>query len=113
MQNKWNSTSKVKSTEIPDTIWTFFKIPIPQPEYKFHPTRQWAIDYAWPDVKVALEIEGGVWTRGRHVRPIGYIKDMEKYNSMVLCGWLLLRFTPNNIDYMLIRNAIKYRKIIK
>lgn len=97
---------------IPDAAWTFFKIPAPHPEYKFHPVRKWRIDYAWPETKVAVEIEGGVWNGGRHVQPRGFIKDIEKYNSMALCGWLLLRFTPDKIDFRLIKNAIQYRNTI-
>lgn len=78
----------------------------------FHPIRKWRIDYAWPEYKVALEIEGGVWTNGRHVRPSGYIKDMEKYNSMEMYGWLLLRYVPAGINYGQIRNAIELRKAL-
>lgn len=28
-------------------------------EHRFHPTRRWRFDFAWPDEKVALEVEGG------------------------------------------------------
>ena len=41
-------------------------------EYLFHPTRKWRFDYAIPDHKIALEVEGGVWTGGRHTRPQGF-----------------------------------------
>jgi very-short-patch-repair endonuclease len=64
-------------------------------ELRFHPSRQWRFDYAIPELKIAIEIEGGVWTRGRHNRGTGFIKDMEKYNAAASLGWLLLRFTPD------------------
>ena len=34
-------------------------------EWKFHPVRRWRFDYAFPDFRVALEVEGGVFTGGR------------------------------------------------
>lgn len=76
-------------------------MPPPKAEYKFHSTRKWRIDYAWPDIKLAIEIEGGVFKRshGRHTNPIGFIKDMEKYNALTEMGWHLLRYIPGKIDY--------------
>ena len=47
---------------------------------------------------MALEIEGGVWTRGRHTRAKGYIGDMEKYNAAALMGWHVLRVTPQQVS---------------
>lgn len=51
-------------------------------EYRFHPTHRWRFDYAIPQWHIALEVEGGVWTRGRHVSPKGFLADMEKYNRL-------------------------------
>ena len=70
-------------------------------EYKFHPTRKWKFDFANPELKIAVEQEGGVWVRGRHNRGVGFLNDMEKYNTAVLLGWKVLRYPPN-----LILNAI-------
>ena len=63
-------------------------------EYKFHPTRRWRFDYAIPEHKIAIEIDGGVWTYGRHNRAGGYIADMEKFNAAAALGWVVLKFTP-------------------
>jgi very-short-patch-repair endonuclease len=60
--------------------------------------RRWRFDFAWPDRKVALEVEGGVWISGRHTRAAGYINDTEKYNEAVLLGWRVLRVTRPHID---------------
>ena len=65
-------------------------------ELKFHDTRKWRFDYAIPNLKIAIEIEGGAWTNGRHTRGSGFIKDMEKYNAAACCGWVMLRFTPGD-----------------
>lgn len=63
-------------------------------EYRFHPTRKWRFDFAWPRERVAVEVEGGVFSRGRHVRPSGFIADCEKYNAAAHDGWLVLRLVP-------------------
>ncbi len=68
---------------------------VPVPEYRFHPKRKWRFDYAWPEQKVALEIEGGIWTLGRHTRGAGFRADMEKYNEAGRAGWRVFRFTPD------------------
>ena len=64
-------------------------------EFRFHPERRWRFDYCCPDLKIAIEIEGGAFTNGRHTRGKGFIADMEKYNNAVLLGYKLLRFTPS------------------
>jgi very-short-patch-repair endonuclease len=71
------------------------KLPIPETEYKFDKTRRWRFDFAYPKIKLAIELEGGIWSRGRHTRGIGYIKDCEKYNAAVLQGWKVLRYTSD------------------
>lgn len=64
-------------------------------EHKFHPTRKWRFDYAFPSLRVAVEIDGGVWTYGRHNRASGYLKDLEKFNEAAAEGWTVLKFTPD------------------
>ena len=82
-------------------------------EHLFHPARKWRFDYAMPKYKVAVEIDGAVWTIGRHNRPSGYINDMEKLNTAASMGWLVLRFTTDdrlkNETLTLIRETLKLR----
>lgn len=66
-------------------------------EYVFHPTRKWRFDYAIPAWKIALEVEGGVHTGGRHIRPKGFLNDMEKYNAAAVFGWRVLRCVPDQL----------------
>ena len=86
-------------------------LPEPNEEYRFAPPRRWRFDYSWPSVKVALEVEGGVFVAGRHARGAGMINDMEKYNTATLAGWKVLRVTPTQIAdgsaLTLIEQAIK------
>lgn len=66
-------------------------------EFRFHPTRKWRFDYAIPTAKIAIEVEGGVWTGGRHTSPKGFLNDMEKYNTATIMGWRLLRTIPDRL----------------
>lgn len=72
-------------------------VPGPVSEFLFNPPRRWRFDYAWPERRLALEIEGGIWTTGRHVRGKGYENDCEKYNEAALLGWRVLRVTTNMV----------------
>ncbi len=74
-----------------------YGLPPPVTEYRFHESRRWRFDYAYPDAKVAMEVEGGVWVGGRHVRGGGYINDCEKYNEAQILGWKVLRFSHSQI----------------
>jgi hypothetical protein len=72
-------------------------LPAPDRERRFALPRKWAFDYCWPDEMVALEVEGGVWTGGRHTRGKGFINDMEKYSEAAIRGWCVLRCTPQSL----------------
>lgn len=67
------------------------------PEHRFHATRRWRFDYAWPSIKLALEVEGGTWAGGRHTTGAGYSRDCEKYNEALIIGWRVLRVTTDMI----------------
>ena len=69
-------------------------------EYKFHPERKWRFDFMLNNdcfYLLALEINGGNWAGGRHVRPAALIKEYEKLNSAVLLGWRVLLVTPEDV----------------
>lgn len=69
----------------------------PEAEHHFKAGRRWRFDWAWPERRVALEVEGGVWTEGRHTRGAGFLGDMAKYNEAALLGWRILRCTPSEM----------------
>jgi very-short-patch-repair endonuclease len=70
-------------------------LPAPEREVRFHPTRRWRFDFAWPDRMIAVECEGGTSApgRSRHGWGSGFESDCEKYNEAALRGWTVLRFT--------------------
>lgn len=68
-------------------------------EFEFDPLRKWRADfYVETDCNhILVELEGGVYTTGRHVRGAGYEADIEKYNEALLAGYTLLRGTAKHI----------------
>lgn len=68
-------------------------------EYKFHPDRQWRFDFAHPYTRTAIELEGGVWSQGRHVRGQGFIDDCIKYNEAGMQGWTVFRLPAELITW--------------
>lgn len=85
-------------------------LPLPIYEHRFHVRRRWRFDAAWPEHMLALEVEGGVWTAGRHTRGSGFLADMEKYSEAAALGWRILRCTPDTLTNQatldLIRRAL-------
>jgi hypothetical protein len=68
------------------------------PEYRFTTMRKYRFDRAWPEQRVAVELEGGVWSNGRHVRPEGFEKDCAKYNTATALGWRVFRYTTKMLN---------------
>lgn len=73
-------------------------LPEPEREVRFDPERRWRFDYLWPSIRLALEIEGGVWSSGRHTRGKGFLGDIEKYNAATLLGFRVIRATPKMVQ---------------
>lgn len=63
-------------------------------QHQFNETRRWKFDFAWPEQKIAVEIDGGIWSGGRHTRGKGFEKDCEKGNEALLLGWRVFHLTP-------------------
>lgn len=76
---------------------TLSGLPEPVREHRFHPVRKWRFDFAWPDRMLAVEVEGGAFTGGRHTRGVGFQLDCQKYNAAVLSGWRVFRFTSQQV----------------
>lgn len=60
--------------------------------------RRFRVDFCWPQDNLAVEVQGGIWTRGRHARPMGIVKDYEKFNLLTLGGWRVLLLTSLDVQ---------------
>ncbi len=82
------------------TYWDMLAADLPAPtsEHRFHAVRRFRFDYAWIPQKVAVELEGGTFSGGRHVRGIGFETDCIKYNLATADGWRVFRFTTKMLE---------------
>lgn len=79
-------------------------------EYRFHPKRRYRFDFAWPDMKVALELDGGLFLkRGGHTSCSGKTRDCEKDFLAIQNGWYVIRWTAAMITT---ENCYKLRDVL-
>lgn len=65
-------------------------------EYRFS-ERRFRFDFANLKTKIAIEVEGGVYTNGAHGSVSGILRDIEKYNLATSMGWVVLRILPKDL----------------
>ena len=89
-----------------------FDIADPVAEHRFAPPRRWRMDWAWPDHKLALEVQGGIFVAGRHSRGAAMLKEWEKLNTAAAMGWRFLFCQPADLyrteTLALLRQALSY-----
>lgn len=89
-------------------FWNGLKGPELKAEVKVIPTRRWRFDFVHDATRTIFEIEGGVWSGGRHTRGAGFTADCEKYNEATLGGWTVFRLTGSMITTPTIERLIRY-----
>ncbi|MEI6872784.1 MAG: hypothetical protein WCL08_10930 [Verrucomicrobiota bacterium] len=75
------------------------KMLAPVRNYRFLPGRKFEIDFAWPELMVGIEIQGGIWRTGggAHSRPANIERDIEKHNLLLDHGWRVWQFTTQAV----------------
>lgn len=73
-------------------------LPMPEREWRFHPTRKWRFDFSYPDRKIGIEVQGGIYVRGAHSRGTGLERDYEKLNTAQMLGWTVFQFSRKMIE---------------
>jgi very-short-patch-repair endonuclease len=66
-------------------------------EYRFHPTRKWRFDYAWPNLRIAIEFDGIMHRTVGHNSLAGILRDSEKINEAQRLGWRVFRANAKNV----------------
>lgn len=83
---------------------------VPTPEFEFCPDRKWRFDWCWIANGVALEIQGGLFTKGRHTRGAALVNEYEKINEAQIMGYKVLLVTPQQVEsgeaFELVKRAV-------
>lgn len=82
-------------------------LPLPKCEWEFHASRSWRFDYFWIDAGLALEVDGGAFSRGRHTRGAGFRADMEKKNAAAVYGYRMIYAMPEQLCTMKMIETIR------
>ena len=80
------------------TFLRIFKARTAVRNFRFHPTRKWELDFAWPALKVGIEIQGGIFRPGggAHSRPANILRDLAKHNALLDLGWRVWEVLPRD-----------------
>lgn len=79
------------------TLLKYENLPLPETQVRFAPPRRWKADFLWPDHRLIVEVHGGTWTGGGHVRGKQFESDCEKANTAQLLGFTYLAFTTDMV----------------
>jgi hypothetical protein len=58
-------------------------------------SKRYRLDFAHLSSKTGVEIQGGVYNRGRHVTGSGYERDCRKYNLAYTSRWTIFLLTSS------------------
>lgn len=81
-----------------EALWERWGGPVLEREYKFSAARRWRADYCHTASRTIIELEGGIYSEGRHTRAAGYLGDIEKYNAAAMLGYTVLRLGTGQVD---------------
>jgi len=84
-------------TEIALAYFKECGLPRPEVEYRFHSARKWRFDFCWPKHLLALEVQGGLFVRGRHNQGAAMLKEHEKLNAAAILGYRIMYTTPRGL----------------
>ena len=72
-------------------------LPEPVREYRFTKIVRSKFDFAWPAVKLGVEVQGGTWVKSGHTTGTGLDRDYRKLNIAQAGGWKVLMFNKQMI----------------
>jgi hypothetical protein len=87
----------------------FLECGLPKPDFEltYIPGRKFRLDIAWPEYKIGIEVQGGIFLKAAHSTGTGIKRDMEKRNLGILHGWRVLEVEPKDLCTLDFVNVVK------
>ncbi|KKM93800.1 hypothetical protein LCGC14_1204650 [marine sediment metagenome] len=95
-------------------LWKKYAAHLPEPvrQHRFT-TRKWRFDFAWPELWIAVEIQGGLFKGLWHQRGRQYHDNCEKYTEAAIAGWSVLLFTTIDMDERPMQTVEKVAEFVR
>lgn len=106
-----NPTAALQRATMFNALCRANHLPEPHHEFRFHATRKWRFDFCWPEPHMlAVELQGAIFSGGRHVRGAALVKEYEKLNAAAILGYRVMFVTTKQLEdgsvFDLIRAAL-------
>lgn len=97
LEDKFHAEWKLHWPQL-ELVREFSDVPMWEEDYqeryaKSKRSKRYRADFALPDSRSLIEIQGGTYMRGRHVSGSGYDRDARKYNLAMISGWKVYLLT--------------------
>ena len=93
-----------------ERLWNLLGGPELTREHRFSMQRKWRLDYYHGPSRIGIELDGGVWSGGRHTRGSGFLKDCEKLNAATAEGIRVFRLGTGMVTQAHLLPIIKATK---
>lgn len=93
-----------EGSELEDAFAWYLKVSgVATPERQYHfkapgHRQPYRLDFAWPDRLIAIEVDGGSYSGGRHTRGSGFETDCVRGFEAAIAGWRIGHVTGKMID---------------
>ena len=106
--------SRINSDKLRDFIISYSELPadVVVAEYSFAKSRKFRADVAIPLWRIIAEVDGGIYTGGRHTTASGHITDSDKMCCAAERGWSFWRCHADiNAIIALAVRIVSYMKV--
>ena len=81
-------------------------LPVPHKEYRYARKRKFRVDFAYPEIRMGIEIDGGIFNKKAHGSITGILNDIDRNNTAAMEGWTMIRIPSSHI------HEIKYKEAL-